>query len=660
MSKDASRDPVAEILSLIEQKSGIAQEPAETLGEYFGRVSQETGVNLTELTRVLSRLMYAPPGQAIVSDEKKMGFEEVLSKLEAYRTARKPVEKAEPKKVSLPIPTKSYATIEIGTGRKIPVSLTKIKRTILNNKEKILPISLTIFAVISRFYLIDDESLWLDEFDAAYAIAPRLTWKEASSYFFSNKWTDHHPILYYLIMHYWINVFGNGELGLRSFSALMGVATIICTYYMARDLFDWRVGLVSALFLLLNYVHLYYCQEARPYTFSMLLMILSTYSFYRMLLKKPKICRITYILTATMLIYVNYMGFFLLGIHFVCYLFSLIRNKDFRETGYMLLTFVLISLAYIPWVSELMQGYATYEPWRGYLQQPGLDELISVLATIFGGPSYWGGVQFVLPRLVFTVFDSAGVFLFGIYLPWVVLFQRFWFLFVSVVVLSASYHVLRMKADKKAEGLILLASAIPVMMFVLSITVKAIFDVRQVSMFLPVISILTGLSVCHSAKCSSNHVRRKSKFLDEKKLFVVILLVFTTMWSITFAAYYEAVYNETIKEDWRGAVRYVEGLGIKNVAIYPDYDKKCFFYYHERGGHDSTKSGDMKIILMSHVGTGLDRVDKEFGKYVLIISQWAEKEILNGLTEHNHHIETVTKNYRSLVVYVVTNPNKIL
>lgn len=651
MSKDASRDPVAEILSLIEQKSGITQDPSETVGEYFGRVSQETGVNLTELTRVLSRLMYAPPEQAIMSRKEQKGFEELLSKLEACRPAPKPVEKPKPKEVSSSVPSGGYPTLDLGVERRVPTILQKTERIALKNKEKALLVGLAIFNVISRFYLIDNESLWLDEFDAAYAIAPGLTWEKVSSYLFSSTWTDHHPPLYHLIMHHWIKVFGNSELGVRSFSAFMGIATIICTYYITKNMFNWKVGSVSALFLSLNYVHLYYSQEARPYTLAMLLVILSTYSFYKML-NKSGIHRMTYVLTAAMLIYVDYFGFFLLGIHFIYFLFSLMRNKNFKERKYVLLTFLAISLVYMPWVSELMWGYSTYQPWKGYLQQPGLDELVSVLATVFGGSSYWGGLQFVLPRLF------GGTFLFGIYLPGVLLAQRFWFSFVSVVVSLGLYGILRTESDKKAEGLILLASTIPLIMFVLSITVKAIFCVRQVSTFLPVISILTGLSVCHSAKCLSNHVGRKTKSLDEKRLLVAILLVFTVMWSVTFTAYYEAVRNETIKEDWRSAVRYVEGLGIKNVAIYPDYNKKCFFYYHERGDHNSTKSRDMKIILMSQVGTGLDRVDKEFGEYVLITSQWGERAVLSGLTEHNHRIETVTKKYRSLVVYVVTNPNK--
>jgi len=73
------------------------------------------------------------------------------------------------------------------------------------------------------------------------------------------------PPLYYALAWLWTQLAGNGEWGLRSLSALAGVATIPVAYLVARELRDARAGVLAAALVAVNPMLLWYSQEARAY-----------------------------------------------------------------------------------------------------------------------------------------------------------------------------------------------------------------------------------------------------------------------------------------------------------------------------------------------------------------------------------------------------------
>ena len=84
-----------------------------------------------------------------------------------------------------------------------------------------------------------------------------------------------HPPLFHILMHYWIGLFGTGEVAVRSFALLFGVAAIVAAYWAARTLFDGRVGLIAAGIVALSPYHIWYAQEARMYTMMLFFGLLS-------------------------------------------------------------------------------------------------------------------------------------------------------------------------------------------------------------------------------------------------------------------------------------------------------------------------------------------------------------------------------------------------
>ncbi len=79
------------------------------------------------------------------------------------------------------------------------------------------------------------------------------------------KGSESNPPLYYVLAWAWAKVFGTGEIGLRSLSALFGAATVPVAYLIGRELASNRAGLIAAALVAVNPMLIWYSQEARSY-----------------------------------------------------------------------------------------------------------------------------------------------------------------------------------------------------------------------------------------------------------------------------------------------------------------------------------------------------------------------------------------------------------
>jgi uncharacterized membrane protein len=91
------------------------------------------------------------------------------------------------------------------------------------------------------------------------------------------------PPLYYTLAWLWTQLTGTGEFGLRSLSAVAGVATVPVAYLLGAELCGRRAGIVAAALVAVNPMLLWYSQEARGYALLVLLTALAALYFIRAL-----------------------------------------------------------------------------------------------------------------------------------------------------------------------------------------------------------------------------------------------------------------------------------------------------------------------------------------------------------------------------------------
>src|SRR5262249_6291138 len=115
------------------------------------------------------------------------------------------------------------------------------------------------------------------------------------------------------LLNIWMRVFGTSEAGIRSLSALLGIAALWFMYQVTNELLNESTGLISLLILGLAPFHVYYSQEARPYALQMVLLLLSTYLFIKVVFSDEGHWGywVGYILTALLAVNSHYFSLFI-------------------------------------------------------------------------------------------------------------------------------------------------------------------------------------------------------------------------------------------------------------------------------------------------------------------------------------------------------------
>lgn len=115
---------------------------------------------------------------------------------------------------------------------------------------------------------------------------------EAFSYFMAKKnifeiifltAKDFSPPLYYLILHFWMKIFGGSEIALRSLSIIFFWATVYVAFLFLNDIFKIKLkkSFFYLIFFILNPLLLYFAFEARMYSMLAFFASLSYYAFYK-------------------------------------------------------------------------------------------------------------------------------------------------------------------------------------------------------------------------------------------------------------------------------------------------------------------------------------------------------------------------------------------
>ena len=139
-------------------------------------------------------------------------------------------------------------------------------------------IFLTVAAGVVRFATLGVQSFWSDE---GFTVA--IVGHTLGGVLGAVRHTESTPPLYYYLAWLWHQLFGSGEVGLRSFSALTGTLAVPAAYAATAELFSRRVGLVCAALVAFNPTLVWYAQEARAYSLLLLLSLLGLWCFARAL-----------------------------------------------------------------------------------------------------------------------------------------------------------------------------------------------------------------------------------------------------------------------------------------------------------------------------------------------------------------------------------------
>lgn len=215
------------------------------------------------------------------------------------------------------------------------------------------PIFLVVVVAIGsilRFWNITKSSIWHDE-GYTMMLAPNgvleILWRTGR---------DVHPPLYYIVLHYWMVLFGSSEVAARSLSAILMIACIPLAYLLVKRLYSESAARLAALFVAIGPFLVRYSQEARMYALVAFLLLLSTYFFVRALEKgSKKRWYVFYAVALAAALYAHYYAVFMIVVHWAYVLF---RSNRARREGLFDIKWWLANIGaaalFLPWVPTAM------------------------------------------------------------------------------------------------------------------------------------------------------------------------------------------------------------------------------------------------------------------------------------------------------------------
>ncbi len=261
---------------------------------------------------------------------------------------------------------------------------------------------LALFAVLLlaaalRLHHIDFHGIWPDELASLhYATAP------VEQILFGPDF-DYHPPLYYLFLHFWLDVFPAGELSIRLPSAVFGVLSVFMAYLLGARVYGPFAGLVAATILALSPWHLVYAHLARMYTPLLFFSLCSTYFLYRILETPRRLDVVLYVLTTILALYTQNMAVFMVvgqNIYYLCRWLSARRNggAPVSFVNWCLIQIGIVTI-YLPWIWVTVFTKLTQIQGNYWVRREPIYQYLGGVVFIFAGDKKHAAVFLFAPWL---------------------------------------------------------------------------------------------------------------------------------------------------------------------------------------------------------------------------------------------------------------------
>jgi mannosyltransferase len=234
-------------------------------------------------------------------------------------------------------------------------------------------------AAVLRFHSLATKSFWFDE-GVSVAIA-RLDWYNFARILWRR---EANMSLYYFLLHFWVH-FGGSEFFVRSLSVLFAVASVLVVYFLGRQLFDPRVGLIAAALLAINAYHVQYSQDARSYSLMVLLCSLSSLYFLKCLSEPLRHNRVAYVVASVLAVYAQFFSGLLVIAQWVSlpFLYEPLSSQTLAKIKHDWRWIALLVSPVVAFVLTTGTG-----PLR-WVQRPGLNDLYIFALHLTGNGGPW-------------------------------------------------------------------------------------------------------------------------------------------------------------------------------------------------------------------------------------------------------------------------------
>ncbi len=200
-------------------------------------------------------------------------------------------------------------------------------------------LALCFIAFALRVWRLDFHPIWFDE-DLAYQRATAALDASLAS-------TAGSP-LYYIVLRGWVELTGSSLYALRFFSAVCGVLTLPLIYQITYRLLDRNLGLAAMALATCAPFYVYYSQEARTYSFTLVLMLVSLSTCLHWLDTRRRRSLIACTLANLVCLYTHYVAALVIVTQGAIVLLT--RWRDWKRIGIFVAAQTAAVVALVPWL----------------------------------------------------------------------------------------------------------------------------------------------------------------------------------------------------------------------------------------------------------------------------------------------------------------------
>jgi mannosyltransferase len=266
----------------------------------------------------------------------------------------------------------------------------------------VIGVAVTVVGVGLRFYC--PSALWLDE--TLSVNISRLTLEQIPAALHQ----DGAPPLYYVMLHMWMDFFGEGDVAVRALSGLMSVITLPLFWYAGFRLGGRRVAWITYFLALTSPFLIQYATTTRMYSLMVLMSVLGFLAI-GWALERPSWRRLTALgLVTGGVLYTHYWGIYLVGMTGLWLIYLMWRahrglptRHDPTAVRRCFGAMVLGCLLFVPWgPTFVFQSLHTGTPWSS---AAGPQDILNIFAD-YAGSGPWAE----LLTFFYVVLLILGVF----------------------------------------------------------------------------------------------------------------------------------------------------------------------------------------------------------------------------------------------------------
>lgn len=482
-------------------------------------------------------------------------------------------------------------------------------------RNKLIMALIIFIGLFLRIYNLDKESIWVDEIISIKMVHFKL------STIIKAILIDYHPPLYYYILHYWVNLFGDSEFAIRFLSVIFGFLAIFMIYKVGSLLFNKNVGLIGSLILALSVFHIQYSQEARVYSLITLLSLISFYFFIKLFVKSNHLIWIAYVLSNALLIYSHFYGLFIVIAQNIFCISLFLVSCGLRENYFKKWFWYqgLLVILYIPYLGILIKQISKIAKYGFWLTRPSIYK-IAYSFKEYSGSYFLFGFFLLLSFFSIVTYKKAED---NIY-------QKVPFNYRK----GPLYNKTLTNANKLY--LLLLWLTVPI---ILPFIISQFFIPVYLSRCTIVASLAFYLLIANGIGSLSN-----KKYL---KLFIMSLIVFFSL--VNIQKYYKTVN----KEQWREVADYIDkNASPQSLILFNLTSCKWAFNYYSKRSDLIKRIFPKEVNTFSEKNKGDTRQTEErYDKVWVIVSHGNIDEKLITDIDRNSYGLLQIKTYKGIKIY---------